>query len=1103
LNFSVPVELTNNKIRNITFQVLVDMNADGIYEVDITSDIESIDNIITDLQIKSSGSVLGKPSINTSSITIINTNGRYSPNNINNIESEYSGQFRTGTKIRIDAGFIDNNNQARTRNLFTGIITNFKNKISKDKRMILELKDMATYAMWKKNPNHSYVNNLWYESAVFDKTISEAISILVDFCYGINLSRTIHTLNDKLPIVEFPVDGYVWSTLQKLAEAVDGRIFFDGDEFKFYSPLSPDWNQPLESQYIFNADNIQDFTETIDFDNIKNKWTVKSSPKTLQIRQVLCGTPSSNAISSTDEYWTGDGKSALGVDNKTITLKSQEDDLSWINSLNVPLVDTQTYSDLIQLIPSPTQDQINAMNNASLIKIWDKINNIQLTINNIDTKTGTIELLNTINPDNYNLQITYQYYQDQIVHGKYRWYIYDLEKIGVNIEYPVLLATNNVSSVTYSTTTSTNNLYLSDWTIYEGNKRVKFKLTNNYPISGNFDTIYLTKFEVWGNALECTSPLSFEAINGDTIGVYEHSYDITNDYISSIVLGKQIVDYHLYKYQNNLTFLDVNTKGIPQIDLLDRVTVNESNYSGNNFDYIVIGIKHSIKKDGWKTNLQLESLIPPWTYDPTRVNALFYKMGQSYLSLYSTATPSNPNDFQVVEQTFLQTSGEVVTRIYVTFVPPLYNYYSHTLIQISEDNGLTWKDVGTSSDGKFYINNVVVGTTYKVRGLTVSLNNQRSNAIEKTITIVGKDTPPSDITGFNIMQSGKILKVSLVHPGDPDIRNFELRYGSSWVNSSFLKSFIDNTTTLDAVQEGTQTFWIKAVDNSGNYSTNAKKAIITVVGLPLQNVIAEDISVASDWIYTNMYRCPLNPQCVVIDTIETFDSGELFCDIFEGGSTLKIGAEVLLPVIDLGPNVVEENYFYYDAYGIARLKTTKTLNDFTHFFDIFGYSHQYVIPQYKIETFMNINLNYQKNENNYINIQYRTSIDNINWGQWTDLINHQFFGRYLQLKLFPGSLDNQTNVILCEADVKIDIPDLEDNIENVDIPAAKTFVAFRQRFFDIPKSIALFTCDITGKQCTWRSNPAEWTKNGFYIELLDSSNNLIVGKLILAKVRGY
>src|SRR5690606_15309468 len=109
-----------------------------------------------------------------------------------------------------------------------------------------------------------------------------------------------------------------------------------------------------------------------------------------------------------------------------------------------------------------------------------------------------------------------------------------------------------------------------DWTIFEGNKRVKFKLTNNVPITGQsneLDTIFIRKFEIWGNALECTTPLTFEAIDGDTINQFENSYEINNDYISDIVWGKQICVYNLNDTNQIVRFFKLKMKEILKFNL--------------------------------------------------------------------------------------------------------------------------------------------------------------------------------------------------------------------------------------------------------------------------------------------------------------------------------------------------------------------------------------------------------------------------------------------------------------------------------------------------------------------------------------------------------
>lgn len=1109
MDYSVPIELTNANVRNISFQVFADVYNDNTFSCDITSYIVSVDNIVTDLEFREKGTVLGKPSVNTASITLDNTNGKFSPNNENNIEKDYpTGKFRTNTPVKILAGFIDSNNEPQTRILFQGIITNFKNKITRDsKQMVLTLKDEAVKLQRMKIPNHAYKNGQYYEAVLFDATIDEAIDYLLDYGLGTSYPRTLHQMSERLPIVEFTVGNSIWQTLQLLAQSVEGRIFFEAGEFKFYSPLSSDWDQPLESQYTFNADNIQDFTEEVDFDNIKNKWKITSNPKTLQLRQVLVGTPSTNTVSMVDEYWTGDTKNALGPDNKTITLKSQDQTtFDWIDSLNVPLVYTQTYSDLIQLIPSPTQDQIDTMNNSSLIKVWDRINNIQLTINTINVKTGTIELLNTIDPLNYNLQIIYQYYQDQIVHGKYREYIYDLEKIGANIELPVIIANNIAESITYSTITSTDTLYLSDWTISEGNKRVSFKLTNNVPIAGEsdeLDTVYITKFEVWGNALECVSPLSFTAIDGDTINLFENSWEINNDYISNVIWGKQIVDYYLYRYSSNLTFLDVNTKGIPQIDLMDRVTIKEKvSNNETDFDFIVIGIKHSIKKDGWKTNLQLESLIPPWVYDESRVNALFYQYGQSYLSLYSTILPSNPTGLEVEEQTFLQLSGELITRVLVTFIPPLDGAYAYSLIQTSDNNGLTWNDVGMSTYGKFYIDNVRVGTTYIVRVLTVSKNGQKSNALDRTITISGKDTLPGDVPHMSLIQNGSTIKVSITLVDEPDIRSYELRMGETWDNSTYIKHFYESNTTFEAPQEGTLKFMVKAIDNSGNYSENATSVLIDIFGLPLVNYIYERNEDLLTWSGEGVYQDLWGNW--KIKNNETLGQYGYFSSIFNNPTlTLQDSPYITLPVADLGDDVLDVGSYYFDLWGYLHLKTIEELSDYTNFADIFNNpTLTRVTPTYTIKTFLGVSTTYNQGPNNRIDIQYRTRVDGDGWSEWHLYSEKQFFGKRVEVKLFPISLDGTTNVIISAAKLQVDVPDVEDILENISVSIEEQpkNIAYHQKFYEEPHSIALYTADNTGKQVFWRMTNI--TNSSFDLELLDKDDNVVAGKLIKALIHG-
>ena len=280
------------------------------------------------------------------------------------------------------------------------------------------------------------------------------------------------------------------------------------------------------------------------------------------------------------------------------------------------MVDTTTLIDLT----NPTQDDIDAMNANSTVKVWDKINGRQLTVQDLDPYRGIIVCSEAITKP-YDLQITYQYYNNVIMTGKYRWFEFELDKVSRNIELPEIEAHDGFDQVTYSTETSTNNLYLSDWQVIDGNKKIKFKLTNNIPerIVGEqrLDRIYLSKMEIFGNPLDCVNPLKFTAVDADTIGDFESAFSIENDYIIDAEWGKKAVDFLLYKTQRAKSSIEAVTVGIPQIQILDRITVIED-VTGVDYDFIVTDIKHTMK-ESWKTTLRLEPLVPAWVYDSSRV----------------------------------------------------------------------------------------------------------------------------------------------------------------------------------------------------------------------------------------------------------------------------------------------------------------------------------------------------------------------------------------------------------------------------------------------------------------------------------------------------
>ena len=376
------------------------------------------------------------------------------------------------------------------------------------------------------------------------------------------------------------------------------------------------------------------------------------------------------------------------------------------------------------------------------------------------------------------------------------------------------------------------------------------------------------------------------------------------------------------------------------------------------------------------------------------------------------------------------------------------------------------------------------------------------------VYIYGKDLPPSSVEKMTLTQTGSKIVAAITPVPDPDIRGYEIRMGPSWENSLLIKATDQPQTEFEAPNEGGLTFWIKAVDNSDNYSATATKAQINIFGIPPKNIIydsAEDEIWADTKTWTarngSMYLDPWGRW--KIQSKEKVRDYPRFFDIFDSPTlTLEDGPELYLPVADLGPNIIETGYFWIDRFGEAHLNNIKKLKDFDRFFDVFGIEHPLVEPKYATQTLMGIEIYYNQMPTNRVDIEYRTRVDGDGWTEWKTYLEKTFFGRRIEVKLKPMT-GNGDNVVISGGRMIVDVPDVEEIIENIDIPAVKTRITFRRKFFDPPKSIAIFAADSTGKQAIWRIDPGSIERDHFDLELLDDQENLIAGRLLRASVRGY
>ena len=466
-------------------------------------------------------------------------------------------------------------------------------------------------------------------------------------------------------------------------------------------------------------------------------------------------------------------------------------------------------------------------------------------------------------------------------------------------------------------------------------------------------------------------------------------------------------------------------------------------------------------------------------------------------------------DLSAQEETFRQKDGTMVSQIKCKWYLPRRRADGF-VVYYSSDDGKTWTYCTTATIPEAIIPNVRTGETYLVKICTMRSPVVSLGEISDHVYIYGKDRPPSDVPKLSIVQIGQNLKAIIVPSDDPDIRGYDLRMGSSWSNSIRIPGeFIGDAMTFEAPQEGSLTFWIKAIDNSGGQSQNPTKGTVSVFGLIPKNIIRSESPPTSTWQASGMYLTPTGIW--KIKSREKINDYAHLADIFGSAPLHVVDAPyIILPEVDLGDNILEGDCFYIDPWRNIHLKSIEKIGDYAHFADIFNSAPLHLVtPKYATETFLGITIDWNENHIVTLGKEYRVRVDGDGWSDWVTYLEKRFFGRRVQVRLTPQSLDGVTNVEIKGAKIVIDVPDVEDVIENVPIPATKTQIFYHRKFYDTPKSIALFTSDDrsetisnkTVRQVIWRKSDV--TRVSFWLELLDDQGNLIPGKLEKAVIRGF
>lgn len=164
-------------------------------------------------------------------------------------------------------------------------------------------------------------------------------------------------------------------------------------------------------------------------------------------------------------------------------------------------------------------------------------------------------------------------------------------------------------------------------------------------------------------------------------------------------------------------------------------------------------------------------------------------------------------------------AGKVITNLYIQInTPQIGGFINAYEVDVRLKDETDWISLGIASNSLFEYPNVIDGRTYEIRSRVINKVGATSPYSFGTHNVVGKLAPPSNVTNFFYTISNNSLNFKWDPIPDLDADLYEVRYGINWEDSILVVRTKENFYELNNPVEGTLTYFIKAVDTTGNYS---------------------------------------------------------------------------------------------------------------------------------------------------------------------------------------------------------------------------------------------------------------------------------------------
>lgn len=443
-------------------------------------------------------------------------------------------------------------------------------------------------------------------------------------------------------------------------------------------------------------------------------------------------------------------------------------------------------------------------------------------------------------------------------------------------------------------------------------------------------------------------------------------------------------------------------------------------------------------------------------YNPSKFSAIEQNLKFEPLQtsiLAPTTTQGPPRNMAISESLVRSSINTIDAAIVVTWeAPSEARYLSHYRVSWRYKDG-NWNLLPDEGTQTITIAPVLPGDI-EVRVVAINLAGVSSLPLEKTATLLGKASPPSDVTGFSIQVVGYASYLTWAPVPDLDADRYEVRFspetgGVTWDGAIAVSGSVAHPGTTKVVPSSNGTWLIKAIDTSGSYSRNAALVVSDVASVQAMNAVAA------------LTEHPTFPgtktDCIVASSTLQLDVGHT-SGIYALGTTVDLGGVAISRV----------------SYRMAGSMDSRSNNMDTW------------VSLASLEA-----LSGGSALGGWATVQMRTTSDNPagspTWSAWRDVQLGDYSFRAAQFRVLLNAPTTNETPVISILEVTVDMEDRVDGANDVACSSSGLTVAYSPAFIGVP-SVAISAQGMaTGDYYTLTAKTAA----GFTIRFFNASGTAV------------